>query len=54
VREELVLQEMRWNARRPMGLSGLPPEALRTPPADRLAWLLGRGSIDGMGPAGPS
>ena len=54
VREELVRQEMRWNARRPMGLTGLPAEALRATPADRLAWLLDRGSIDGLEPAGPS
>ena len=52
VREELVLQTMRWNARRPMGLTGLPSEALQTSPNDRLAWLLNRGSIAGLGPAG--
>ena len=34
--------EMRWNARRPMGLTGLPDEALPAPPHVRLAWLLGR------------
>src|SRR5215216_1668011 len=28
VRTDLVQMEMRWNARRPMGLTGLPPEAL--------------------------
>ena len=54
VREELVRQGMRWNARRPMGLTGLPAEALRATPADRLAWLLDRGSIEGLEPAGPS
>ena len=54
VREELVLQGMRYDARRPMGLTGLPPEALRASPADRLAWLLDRGSIPGLGPAGTS
>ncbi|MET0324097.1 MAG: maleylpyruvate isomerase N-terminal domain-containing protein [Ilumatobacteraceae bacterium] len=54
VREELVLQEMRWNARRPMGLTGLPPAALRAAPAERLAWLLNRASIDGLDDAGPA
>jgi hypothetical protein len=29
VGEELVAQGMRWNARRPVGLAGLPAEALR-------------------------
>ena len=52
VREELVTMEMRWNARRPMGLTGLPEAALRQPPHVRLAWLLGRTTIDGVGPAG--
>ena len=44
--------EMRWNARRPMGLTGLPDEALRAPPPVRLAWLLGRTTIEGLEPAG--
>jgi maleylpyruvate isomerase len=52
VREELVLQEMRWNARRPMGLTGLPPAALQATPALRLAWLLNRASIEGLDPPG--
>jgi maleylpyruvate isomerase len=52
VREELVNMEMRWNARRPMGLTGLPDEALRAPPHVRLAWLLGRTTIEGLEPAG--
>lgn len=52
VREELVRMEMRWNARRPMGLTGLPDEALRAPPNVRLAWLLGRTTIEGLEPAG--
>ena len=37
--------EMRWNARRPMGMTGLPQAALDAPPHERLAWLLGRTSI---------
>ena len=52
VREDLVRMEMRWNARRPMGLTGLPDEALRAPPHVRLAWLLGRTTIEGLEPAG--
>jgi maleylpyruvate isomerase len=44
--------EMRWNARRPMGLTGLPPEALAVDPTTRLAWLFGRVEIEGLAPAG--
>ena len=46
--------EMRWNARRPMGLTGLPDAALRAPPHVRLAWLLGRTTIDGLSPPASS
>lgn len=52
VRLELVRMEMLWAARLPMGLTSLPPEALRVEPRARLAWLLGRGAIDGLAPAG--
>jgi hypothetical protein len=52
VREELRTLEMRWNARRPMGLTGLPERALQQPPHVRLAWLLGRTTIEGLDPAG--
>ena len=52
VRLELVRMERQWAARRPMGLTLLPPEALAAPPAQRLAWLVGRGEIDGLAPAG--
>lgn len=41
-----------WASRRPMGLTTLPPEALAVPEAHRVAWLLGRADIDGLGPAG--
>jgi maleylpyruvate isomerase len=51
-RVELNELTMRWNARRPMGLTGLPPEALAAPEPQRLAWLLGRAEIDGLDPAG--
>jgi maleylpyruvate isomerase len=52
VREELRRQEMTWNARRPMGTTGLPEAALKAPPVLRLQWLLGRAEIDDLGPAG--
>lgn len=52
VRHDLVHFEFRWNARRPMGLTGLPPAALAVPEHVRLAWLLGRADIEGLGPAG--
>lgn len=52
VREELRRLEMAWNARKPMGATGLPPAALSLPPVTRLLWLLGRTSIDGLPPAG--
>ncbi len=52
VRLELVRMGMLWAARRPMGLTTLPPEALALPPTRRLAWLLGRAEIDGLAPAG--
>mgnify|MGYP003345755553 CR=1 FL=1 len=43
---------MLWNSRRPMGLTGLPPEVMAVPECDRLAWLLGRLDIGGVEPAG--
>lgn len=52
VREELSRMEMLWNARRPMGATGLPALALQAPPTRRLEWLLGRAEIDGLEPAG--
>lgn len=42
VRLELRAMEMRWRARRPMGLTGLPAAALALDPPTRLAWLYGR------------
>ena len=42
---------MQWAGRRPMGLTTLPAEALAVPEPQRLAWLFGRASIDGLGPA---
>jgi maleylpyruvate isomerase len=52
VREELRRMEMVYDARRPMGITGLPEAALRATPLERLRWLLGRGDIDGLEPAG--
>lgn len=52
VRLELRRAEMAWAARRPMGMTALPAEALARPPHERLAWLLGRTEIDGLAPAG--
>jgi maleylpyruvate isomerase len=49
---QLRAMEMRWNARRPMGLTGLPPEALAADPPMRLAWLYGRVDLPGLPPAG--
>ena len=51
VRLELRTMEMRWRARRPMGLTGLPAEALALDPPTRLAWLYGRTEIEGLPPA---
>jgi len=51
VRHDLVHMDYRWNARRPMGLTGLPREALAVPDHVRLAWLLGRAEIEGLAPA---
>jgi hypothetical protein len=42
---------MLWRAGKPMGLTPLPEAALRTPPARRLAWMMGRADIDGLGSA---
>ena len=41
-----------WASRKPMGLTELPPEALRAGDHHRVAWLLGRAEIEGLGPAG--
>ena len=52
LREELRRMEMLWRARQPMGLTSLPAPALAAPPPERLAWLMGRSTIDGLEPAG--
>lgn len=51
LREELRRMEMLWAARQPMGRTALPPAALAVPPPERLAWLMGRTTIDGLEPA---
>jgi hypothetical protein len=43
---------MLWNSRQSMGLTGLPAPALAVDEHLRLAWLLGRADIEGLGPAG--
>ena len=48
VRRDLDYQVMQWRARKPMGLTVLPEEALKLAPHDRLAWLLGRLDVDGL------
>lgn len=52
VRFELARLEMMWDARKPMGMTGLPAAALAVAPHHRLAWLLGRASIEGVAEAG--
>jgi len=52
VREELRRQEMVWASRKPMGLTTLPAEAIAAPDYLRLAWLVGRATIEGLAPAG--
>jgi maleylpyruvate isomerase len=52
VRAELARLTMLWASRKPMGLTELPPEAMRISDHHRVAWLLGRAEIEGLGPAG--
>ncbi len=51
VRQELRMMDMLWKANKPMGMTPLPDLALQSPPPMRLAWLMGRATIDGLGPA---
>jgi len=50
IRRELQMMGMLWKARKPMGMTPLPEAALATPPEERLAWLMGRGTIEGLDP----
>ena len=52
VRLELEQMTMLYASRKPMGLTALPPEALAVDDRHRLAWLMGRATIDGLAPAG--
>lgn len=52
VRRELPDLIAIWRSRRPMGLTDLPPAVLALSPQRRLAWLFGRISVEGVGPAG--
>ena len=52
LRKELSRLEMLWKARQPMGMTSLPAAAHAAPPPVRLAWLTGRGEIEGLAPAG--
>lgn len=52
VRRDLRAMTMLWSARRPMGMTTMPPAAQRAGDHRRLAWLLGRAEIDGLAPAG--
>ncbi len=51
VRMELGRQVQVWASRKPMGLTGLPPEALALDPAFRLGWLVGRAHPIGLPPS---
>jgi maleylpyruvate isomerase len=48
VRSETQALTMMWQSRQPMGLTGLPDVVLAAPEHDRLAWLFGRTTIDGV------
>ena len=52
VRDDLVVMTMMWKARGSMGLTDLPAAVMTRPPRERLAWLTGRTTIDGVEPAG--
>ena len=51
VRLEVRRMEMLWQARQPMGLTPLPAAALALALPARLAWLMGRTTVDGLAPA---
>ena len=52
VRLELEQMTMLYASRKPMGLTALPADALAVDDRPRLAWLMGRATIDGLTPAG--
>ena len=51
VRRELAALTMRYRASKPIGMTELPAAAATAPPPLRLAWLTGRATIAGLGPA---
>jgi maleylpyruvate isomerase len=51
VREELRRLTMAWDARKPMGTTGLPAAALALPELSRVLWLMGRLDVGGLSPA---
>ena len=51
VREELRRLTMAWDARKPMGATGLPASARSLPELSRVLWLMGRLDVDGLPPA---
>ncbi len=52
VRRDLRVMGMLWTARKPMGMTTLPDEALALDPPTRLAWLMGRVDVPGLPAAG--
>jgi maleylpyruvate isomerase len=52
VRRDLRLMAIMWSARKPMGMTSLPDDALAVDPPTRLAWLMGRADIGGLAAAG--
>ena len=52
VRRDLRLMGMVWTARKPMGMTTLPDEALALDPPTRLAWVMGRVDVPGLAAAG--
>ena len=52
VRVELARRTMEWASRKPMGLTTLPRIALGLSEHERVAWLLGRATVEGLDAAG--
>lgn len=52
LRLELARMEQTWRSRQTTGTTALPEAAQALEPADRLAWMMGRFTIDGLAPAG--
>lgn len=48
VRLELARLETQWTARQPIGTTSLPDGARALSPPDRLAWMMGRATFDGL------